>query len=464
MKKIWKKIGCLFCAAIMSVTCFAACADDAVSAYELAVKNGFVGTEKEWLQSLQGQDGADAVSPNINEIYEAAQANGYKGSFMEFLKEYLDVDINEDNNTTQIAENVMSVVSVICGYSKTEKTSTGIFGSLTTTTKRYASAGSGVFIDMNKAAGNAYVVTNYHVVYDEECNTKNKISDAIYLYPYGSLCNFSIEKSMDVGGDGIKATFVGGAMDYDIAVLKIEGSDIIKNNPSIRAAEIGASENVTVGEKVYVIGSPGGDGISVTSGLVSVESEYIMMYSTDGSKRQVIHRVMRTDAAVNPGNSGGGLFNSRGELIGITNAKSVEDDVDNICYAIPVTQASRLWQNILDNNQGSLLLATLGITTSTIESKATIVNGKLQIQEKFIVDETSISSNAAAYNKLAYGDVIVGISVNGKAYPLMREFQIEDALLAVRLGDTVVVKVIRDGKEKDVAIKFDKKQYFREFK
>ena len=85
-------------------------------------------------------------------------------------------------------------------------------------------------------------------------------------------------------------------------------------------------------------------------------------------------------------------------------------------------------------------------------------------KEKFKIDDTKIDSTSAAYNKLDYGDVIEGISINGKAYPLLRKFQLNDALLAVRLGDTVVMHVKRDGKSMDVTIKFDKEQYFTEYK
>lgn len=460
MKKIWTKVICIAGAALFMVGSLSACNKEVISAYDIAVENGFVGTEAEWLASLKGSDGTDADSPDINEIYEAAKENGYKGSFLEFLKEYLDVNISEDNDTKQIAENVMSAVSVVCGFQKTVTVSSGIFGTKTET-KNYASAGSGVIIDLNKEAGNAYVITNYHVIYDAASNARNHISDEIYLYAYGAVRSFSLETNKDEGSDAMRATYVGGAMDYDIAILKIEGSEYLRESECV-AASIATSQETTVGEKVYVIGNPGGDGISVTSGLLSVESEYITMYSTDSAERLVSHRVMRTDAAVNPGNSGGGLFNTRGQLIGITNAKSVEDGVDNICYAIPITLAKNLWENILDNG-GVLKRAMLGVQVPVISATAVNENGKLVVKETFIVGTTNIDKKAAAYKKLQYGDVFQSISVNGKAYELYREFDVEDILLTVRKGDTVVVNVLRDGKEERVTIRFDKDEYFTQY-
>ena len=110
-----------------------ACAAD--SAYDIAVKNGFKGTEKEWLASLKGQDGDDGSSLDIDAIYEKAKENGYEGDYLTFLKEYLSVDLREDNDTVQIAENIMSVVSIYCGFSK--KTGGGFMGMGATETKYY---------------------------------------------------------------------------------------------------------------------------------------------------------------------------------------------------------------------------------------------------------------------------------------------------------------------------------------
>ena len=109
----------LICAALagISVLGFSACNLEAQTAYDVAVKNGFVGTEQEWLKSLQGSNGKDGESPTIEEIFASwkQQSGNEDKSFDEFLKEYLTVDYNEGNNTKQIAENLTSSVSIYCG-------------------------------------------------------------------------------------------------------------------------------------------------------------------------------------------------------------------------------------------------------------------------------------------------------------------------------------------------------------
>lgn len=466
MKKILKKIAVISCATLFAVSSAACFGNDKeiINAYDIAVKNGFVGTEEEWLESLKGANGKDAADITIQDAYEAAQANGFEGSFMDFLKEYMQVDVQEDNDTAMIADNIMSVVSIYCGFTKT--TIGGILGG--SSTSNYSAAGSGVIIDLNEEAGNALIVTNYHVIYDSECDTNTHISDSIYLYTYGALNKYSTETGKDEGGDGIQATYVGGAMDYDIAVLKVEGSELLRTCGA-REAKIGNSEKAQVGEKVFAIGNPDGAGIAVTSGLISVESEYISMVSTDGANREVSYRVMRTDAAINHGNSGGALFNTKGELIGITNAKNASEDVDNMGYALPITQVKYLCDNLMDNG-GVVMRAMLGVMVKPTGSKSVLENGRLNVYEEFIVDETTIAPGAAAYNKLQFGDQFKKITIipkgkgNGEMITLNRRYQLNDLLLTVRKGDTVILTVLRDGIEVDVKIVYDKDAYFTQYK
>lgn len=209
---------------------------------------------------------------------------------------------------TPIAHNMMSVVSVYSGFRETKKTASWPFGGTVTTTSLVCAAGSGVIYDLNKEAGNAYVITNFHVIYDAESD--NGIADYIYLSLYGGITNINTSTGENTDGLAIPATYVGGAADYDIAVLKVQGSEILRES-SAEEAEIGSSEEITTGEKVFAIGNPEGDGISVTEGVISVDSEYIQLESTINPGTAVSMRVMRTDAAINPGNSGGGLFDSQ---------------------------------------------------------------------------------------------------------------------------------------------------------
>ena len=429
---------------------FGGCAD---SAYDIAVKNGFTGTEAEWLQSLQGANGEDAPSLTVYDVYESAVEKGdFVGTFNEFLKQYMSLDVSGNNDVETLSQNVLSTVSIYTGFVKTVP---GLFN--TTMDEIYCSAGSGVIVDLDLEHGNATVITNYHVVYDSLASTPNGISESIYLYLYGARNGFNVDKGKDEGGDGIKARFVGGSMDYDIAVLKIEGSEILKSSLATEA-KFGDSNKAAVGEKVFVIGNPEGLGISVSQGVISVDSEYISMKSLNGANRIVSYRVMRTDAAINGGNSGGPLFNSRGELIAIINAKSVADGVENMGYALPAAQVQGVMQNI-ENHGSRVKRATLGIMVAIEDTTVSLTPaGTLSIQEKLVID--SVERGVAAEGRLKAGDIMKSMTIKGETYSLDRRFYITDLLLSVQKGESVTILVERDGVDVSVEIPFVEDRYF----
>ncbi len=448
-----KKLLTTLLAGVLTISAFglAGCAD---SAYDIAVKNGFTGTEQEWLQSLQGADGKDAPKLTVHDVYEEAVASGeFSGTFSEFLESYLALSVPENNDVEILAKNVLSTVSIYTGFEKSE---TGLLGQVVSK-EVYCTAGSGVIVDLDCEHGNATVITNYHVVYDSGATTENGISEEIWLYLYGAVNAFNTKTGKDENGDGIKARFVGGSMDYDIAVLEIQGSKILKESLA-EEATFGDSNNATVGEKVHVVGNPQGHGMAVSEGVLSVDSEYIGMKSLDGANRTVSYRVMRTDAAVNGGNSGGPLFNSRGELIAIVNGKSIADGVENVGYALPAAQVQGVMENV-KNNGGNVSRATLGVSViiadTTVSMKA---DGTLLLTEKIQID--SVTKNSAAYGKLLAGDVMKTMILDGVSYPLNRRFYVNDLLLKVQKGDTVSWIIERNGKEMKVEITFNKDYMF----
>lgn len=479
MKKIYKRI--LACALGLTFAFgAAACGDDKVTAYEIAVQNGFVGTEQEWLASLQGINGQDGKDMDITDVYEKAKENGFEGTLLEFMEQYFNVELREDNDTKMIASNICSTVSIYSAFrtTRTVTSNTGLIPTAKQETIVSASAGSGVIIQLDKQTGDALIVTNYHVIYDPDSDTPTGISDCIYLYPYGAFNGFTagadatkgnilgdvngdgVADAKDQGdhdGDGIKATFVGGAMAYDVALLRVSGSEYLKTSLA-QSANIGSSASVSVGEKVFAVGNPNAQGISVTGGLISVESEYITMSAMDNSNNTMEFRVMRTDAAINSGNSGGGLYDVSGRLIGITNAKNVEEKTDNICYALPIDQVMGLVENLLANG-GVFHRAMLGIMTRTYGSSAEVnENGKLIYTEKSRVE--TINNGAAAAGKLQINDEIKAVTVRGVTTNISRMYMIGEALFGVRKGDVVTLKVLRGGQEIDVQIAFDKDEYF----
>lgn len=461
MKKIFKKIATVAIAGTLLLSA-AACSSNPFqgkSAYEIAVENGFTGTEQEWLNSLYGKNGEDGADLDIEDIYEKS---GYTGTFQQFLKEYFgkdSLDIVEDNNTTQIAKNLMSVVSV-------QAFSAG-------------STGSGVIIDLNKTAGTAYIVTNYHVVYSAEVDESDWKKN-IYVYLYGSQ---SYETELQANGsykltgygDGMEATYVGGSINYDIAVLKVEGNDYLKNSVA-QEATIGNSDTAVVGEKVYAIGNPQGHGIAVTEGALSVDSEYISLamevlykvnngfggYKNVIAEKEFSYRVMRTDAAINGGNSGGALFNVKGELIGIVNAKSSSSAIDNMAYALPITNVKYVVDNILDNS-GKVLRAMFGVTLKVVGSKAEFdKNGNITTVQTIGVNE--VSDGSIAEGKLQKGDILKTIQINGgEVKNVTRQYTVIDYMLNVRRGDTVKMKIVRGGTEQEISFTFDKAEYFTDY-
>ncbi len=352
---------------------------------------------------------------------------------------------SEANDVSAANKALMSAVSI---YAKFQKTQSSIWGSSTVSA---TSAGSGVIIGLDKDNGSAYILTNYHVVYDSASKTTNHISNEISVYLYG----------MESAEYAINATYVGGSMNYDLAVLKVEGSLLLMQSNAM-AVTFANSDEVAIYEDAIAVGNPEGTGISVTGGKINVDSEYINLYMDDGdSQSQISLRVMRTDAAVNSGNSGGGLFNSKGELIGIVNAKKMlssdgEDTVDNIGYAIPSNVAKSIASNIIYYCDGTdkecVYRAMLGITLgyNNMRTEYDTETGLLTKKENVGVSE--ISNGSFAEGKLEVGDRFETITVGGVTHEIYRTFHLIERMLDARVGDTVVFGIVRGDEKMNISI------------
>lgn len=401
---------------VIIISLVAAIGVGCASAYDVAVKNGYSGTEQQWLESLKGKDGADGKDITIDQVYLKAQENGFDGSYLDFLNEYLSVELSQSNEAA-ISTGLRSAVEVYAAFNK--QTLTG--------QKRVLQGGAGVIYQLNKQRGTAYIITNYHVVCAEN---SNDVSKEIFIMPYGGM--------------QIAATYVGGTPTYDIAVLKVE-SAVLKDE-FFKAVAVNTSD-VLVGQTAIAIGNPSGSGISATEGIVSMDSEYITMNAIDNPLTDVTMRVMRIDAAVNSGNSGGGLFNGSGEFIGVVNAKSGDSNIENVGYAIPASIAVSVAQNIIRN--GSFIRGLAGITVSAQEAHAYLdVDGRARLVEKVTVENVS----GAATGILQSGDVIVSVEVLGVITKANRKFNVIDALLAASPGDKVTFTILRNGKQLDKSI------------
>ncbi|MCH5163514.1 MAG: serine protease [Clostridiales bacterium] len=394
------------------------------SAYDIAVRNGFVGSEQEWLQSLQGTNGADGADVTINDIYTKAVESGFEGSYLDFLKEYMTFTEAPDNSAA-ISKGLQSAVLVYCKFYK----NTGFWN--VSDDDEFAQAGAGVIYRLNKEQGSAYIMTNYHVVYSSDSNVKNKISNEITVTPYG--------------GEPINVTYVGGSATYDIAVLKAENEYFSSDVPT--AVTVATPNDISVGQTVIAIGNPAGRGISATQGIISVDSEYITMSAIDNASDYVTMRVMRIDAAVNSGNSGGGLFDASGNLIGIVNAKTSDTSIENMAYAIPSSIATAVADNILKNN-GTFKKGTVGITIKAQNSKGYIgSDGLIKIEETVVIEDAT----GGAKGKLYKGDIILSVNLDHEVI-VTRQFHAIDPLLSSAPGDTVTFKVLRGGEEVTVEV------------
>lgn len=300
-----------------------------------------------------------------------------------------------------------------------------------------SSAGSGVIYSLDREAGDAYIITNYHVVYNSDAITQNRISSDISVYLYGQ----------EYSTYAIPATYVGGSLTYDIAVLKIEDSEVIKNSLAV-AATVADSDKVAVMDECFVVGNPEGDGMAVTTGTVSVDSETLDMVGADG-RTSISLRVMRVCAAVNHGNSGGGLYDSEGRLIGIVTAKKTGSDVDNIGYAIPINLAKNLVLNILSNCDGedntSIQRALLGITLTAYTTGLTVDAESGKIIKSELVEIVELSDSCLMSDTLAVGDIITSITLDGVTKEVTRTHHVIDVMLAAGVGSVVTITANRAG-------------------
>lgn len=318
------------------------------------------------------------------------------------------------DNVSPITKTLLSTVTIVADFG----TASG--------------AGSGVFYKVDKNNGDAYVITNYHVVFTGDYG----IADSINIYLYG----------MELSSYAIPATVIGGSVTYDIAVLKVEESDVIKNSYATPAT-IGDSDLVRVFDKVYAIGNSEADGMSATEGIVSVESESLQLEGADGTLISL--RVMRFDAAVNHGNSGGGLYNANGQLVGIVSAKDVSSDVDNMGYAIPSNLAKLLCDNIIYYCDGELNTsvhkALLGITITAYVSGLQIDPVTGDVSQVDLVEVIEVTKDSLADGKIKVGDIINSITVNGVTRSVTKIHHVTDLMIAAREGHVVTLDITRDG-------------------
>ena len=409
--------------------------------YTITYSNGTTST----FTVENGKDGKDSEF-SLDTIKDYCEEKGI--TLEDFFKEYANINFAENNikNATNTA--MQSAVSVYVEHP--------ILASSSNPSPALI-MGSGVIYEVGDTY--SYIITNYHVVQHDDSLNSNKISDEIHIYQYGmndqiTKENISSTKVDYIHSDNaVKCEYVGGTNKYDIAILKCLTSSLKANNPNVKAVE--TSLNYSLAEDVIAVGNPLGYGISATQGIVSVESESISLYHDNYSYSN--YRVMRIDAAVNGGNSGGGLFNSNGELIGIVNAKTASSDVDNMAYAIPAVIATRIADNVIFRHKSSGKISNptqclFGITytTENFSTEYNSTTGEIETFNQGVVKEVSANSLASKLNFKA-GDIFKSVSIKrgstSTRYTINQAHEFADLTLLLREGDALSITVIRNGVE-----------------
>ncbi|WP_049691413.1 S1C family serine protease [Anaerococcus jeddahensis] len=317
------------------------------------------------------------------------------------------VNINPtDEITMERAVVKKSIDSVVGITTKTKATQNTIFGPQTGYVE---GVGSGSIVTKD-----GYILTNSHVVSNGDASEINVL--------------LSDNKTK-------KAKLVWNDTTLDLAVIKVEANNL-------SPIDLGDSDKVNVGDKAVAIGNPLGLELqsTVTSGIISGLGRTVSFQN--GAR---MDGLMQTDAAINAGNSGGALLNSKGELIGINTAKA--GNSDGIGFAIPVNLAKKVIKEIAKNGKfNSVYLGITGINLDLLLQSNNIDPKTVGSEDGVYVQ--SISDDAKNYFRK--GDIIT--EIDGQRVKDMSN--LKKILLNYNVGDTCKIEIVRAGDVKDFDFKF----------
>lgn len=278
--------------------------------------------------------------------------------------------------------------------------------------KAVAGSGSGVILSED-----GYILTNNHVISSADSSSFYQVSDAksIKVKIYGDDTEYSAE-------------IIGTDSQTDLAVLKIDKT-------GLTPVEFGDSSSVQIGEFVLAIGNPYNLDYSVTAGIISALNREMTVENTT-------YNVIQADCAINSGNSGGALVNSKGEVIGITTLKLAGDGIEGVSFAIPVNETVPIYKELIE--KGKISRPFLGISGIDLDEATAIRNGLT----KGIYVDSVVSGSGAEDAGIMAGDVIV--SFDGKDVSTM------DELNAIKntknIGDKIEIKLYRKSELKTFTI------------
>ena len=321
-------------------------------------------------------------------------------------------NVEVSNTVTEVVEQAMpSMVSISTIVETQMNSSYGyfynfIFGDDYNQTYETSASGSGIIIGQNEEE--LLIVTNNHVIKDSK-----EIA------------------AQFIDGESYSATIKGTAADSDLAVISVKISDISADTLSkIKVAVLGDSSSLKLGEPAIAIGNALGYGQSVTVGYISATERTVQL----SDKTMTL---LQTDAAINPGNSGGALLNIKGEVIGINSAKYSDTSVEGTGYAIPISTAAPIINDLMNSTYVSEdEKPYLGIYGSTVPST---------YQERFgwpagVYVSRVVSNSPAQLAGLQSGDIITAI--NDKSITSMED--LESVLSGCKAGDKVTITITRN--------------------
>ncbi|ASB60568.1 serine protease [Bacillus sp. A053] len=339
----------------------------------------------------------------------------------------------KSEDSSKISDMVEDLSPAIVGITNLQaQSNSSLFGSGSSSSSSDSSedteSGSGSGVIFKKENGKAYIITNNHVV---EGASSLKVS----LYD----------------GTEVTAKLVGSDSLTDLAVLQISEDHVTK------VANFGNSSDLRTGDTVIAIGDPLGKDLSrtVTQGIVSGVDRTVSM-STSAGETSI--NVIQTDAAINPGNSGGPLLNTDGKIVGINSMKISEDDVEGIGFAIPSNDVKPIAEELL--SKGQIERPYIGVSMLDLEQvpqnyqEGTLGLFGSQLNKGVYIREVA-SGSPAEKAGLKAEDIIIGLK--GKETDTgseLRNILYKDA----KIGDTVEVKILRNGKEMTKKIKLDQKE------
>lgn len=300
-----------------------------------------------------------------------------------------------------------SIVGISVEYSVNS-----IFNRGTSTAK---AEGSGVIISTD-----GYILTNNHVV-----NSNSSSSSSYYEIEKANKVTVKLYND----DTEYEAKIIGTDEQTDLAVIKIEKT-------GLTAAELGDSSSVQVGEFCMAVGNALGLGDSVTSGIISAVNREV----TDSDNNK--YTAIQTDAAINSGNSGGALVNSKGQVIGINTLKIAGNGVEGIGFAIPINSTKDIYEQLIQYSKVKRPYVGIGginLDKDMSERYDLVVGVYVKT-----VDDFSAAEKAG----LRVGDVIT--EVEGTKITTMDE--INEIKNKKSIGDTMKLKVYRDGKTKDITV------------